>query len=371
MSERFQVHDSRPNIPSAQYYEYKDITYPYEEISEFPLTDKKGMDRYLPLLPVESLHIMLPGQDQPTPVSMASHFGNYIGKPNLWIKHEEFNPTGSFKDRESAVVISAAIEQGVKRVNILSSGNAALSTAAHAQAAGIECVAYVPAGNNAEKMSLIRLFGATLITREGIYEDMYKSVVDEQPEGWNVTTGQNEYRMEGSKTIAFELYEEFGENVDAIYVPTGAGSCLASIWKGYKELQLLGKINKLPKMIAVQAAGGDPIAHALSQGVDFVSLGTFEDSIAEGIAAEEAFCSPKAVKALQESGGYTISVSNEEIIQAIKDIIRLECFIPEPTAGAVYAGLAKDQQDHGLIVAINTGSGLKTGGELGKLLLDK
>lgn len=344
----------------ARYYEYQEYAYNYAGIGDFPLKGLSGIDRFLPLLPVSQISPFFTRGVGNTPVSKVSTIGQTVGLENLWVKHEEVNPTGCSKDRESMLVITAALENNIRKIIIVSSGNGALSTAAFAQKAGIECICYVPEKTSEEKRSLIRLSGARLIAIPGFYEDVYRYVADVKPEGWNVTAGQSPIRTEGNKTIAYELWEQMGVP-DIILTPSGNGTCLVGIWRGFVDLQRLGKIDRLPQMVSVQIKGAAPLKTALAQAKDFVVLDDIKDSIAEGIVAKESYCSPKAIRALQESQGYVIEVTDQEIIDALHTIIRTELIFPEPTSAAVYAALPKLKitNPKGLVVAINTGSGLK------------
>lgn len=353
--------------PSDKYYEFVDIGYEYSSIGQFPLIGEKGLSRFLPLLPVEKLHSEIEVGD--TPLEKAEKFGEEVGLTSLWIKREDLNPTGCFKDRESVVIISAAVEKGHKSVYIVSSGNAALSTAKFAKEAGIECLCYVPEKTSQDKQDLIKKFGANLELIPGFFEDVYRTVVDRNLPGWNVTSGQNPYRIEGGKTIAYEIFEQLGAVPDVIVIPSGNGGCLSATWKGFVELKKLGKIQKLPKMVCVQIDGAAPIKVALEQNKPYVVLGEIEDSVAEGIIAQESYNSPQAVQALQESGGYVIEVNDQEVINALKTIIKTEGIIPEPTAAATFAALYKlNEPKDSLVVAINTGDGKKMIDEINHLM---
>lgn len=354
----------------ARYYEYGDITYNYADIVSFPLPGETGMNRFLPLLPVEQIKVEIPGKQLgDTDLQKANKLGQRVGLNNFWIKREDQNPTSCLKDRESAIVISAAVEKGESEVYIVSSGNAALSTAAYAHEAGIPCTCYVPEKTTKDKMDLIKKYGGELKTIPGFYEDVYRTVVDADPPGWNVTTGQNEYRVEGIKTISYELYEQLGEVPDVIVIPSGNGGAITGVWKGFVELKKMGITDKLPQMVSVQIKDAAPFAVAFANKEDFVVLGDIEDSIAEGIVAQESYCSPKAMKALHNSGGYVIEVTDEEIKRALKSVIELENFIPEPTSAAVYAALPKlKNAPDALVVAINTGGGEKMKNEIMKLI---
>lgn len=358
--------------PGAKYYDFKKIEYDMGAVKHFPIPGKFGLERYLPLLPVESLAATLPQGEGSTDLARLKSLGAHFGINHLYAKMEDQNPTGCFKDRESVVVMSAAIEKGIKKVNIVSSGNAALSTAAYAQKAGIECVCYVPEKTSHEKIILMELFGAQVVKIPGFYEDVYRYVADLNPEGWNVTSGQCEYRTEGDKTIAYEVWEQLGAVPDVFIVPSGNGSSLHGIWKGFNELQGLGLIDTLPQMISVQIEGASPIKTALAQNKDFVVLGEIEDSIAEGIVAQESYCSPGAVAALKESGGYVVEVKDQEIVAALKTVIKLESLVPEPTTAAVYAALPKlNLPKSAKVVCLNTGSGMKFLSEISNLVNGK
>ena len=351
-----------------RYYEFVDFTYDFGSVKEFPLLGEKGMARFLPLLPVERMHTKINNLGD-TPLVKANNFGSEAGLSNLWIKCENKNPTGCFKDRESAIIISAAIEAGHESVYVISSGNAALSTAKFAKEAGIKCTCFVPEKTSEEKKRLIEQNGAELKEIPGFYEDVYRTVADMDFPGWNVTSGLNPYRIEGGKTMAYEIYEQLGNVPDAIVIPSGNGGCLAATWKGFVELKKLGKIKKLPKMICVQISGAAPIKEALEQNKPYVVLGEIEDSVAEGIVAQESYNSPQAVLALQESGGYVVEVNDTEVISALEAIIRTESIVPEPTAAATFAALYKlKEPKDSLIVAVNTGDGKKMMNEINHLV---
>lgn len=298
-----------------------------------------------------------------TPLTYNSHRG-------VWIKHEEMNPTGCFKDRESAVVISKAIKFGYKKVSIVSSGNAALSTAAYAQVAGMRCEVFIPAKTTEAKKKLIQFFGAHLHEIPGYYETVYRYVVDHPVGGaWNVTSGQNPWRVEGNKAIAYELVEQLGKELDVVVVPAGNGGCLAGIGKGFEELKALRKIQKLPKMVAVQIGGAAPLQVALAKNKQWVDLKDVEDSVAEGIVAAESYCSPKAVEMIIKSGGEVVTVSDEEMVSALHELVTRDSLVTEPTSAAAFAGVKKLKiEKEQCVVVINTGSGMKMLEEIGELL---
>lgn len=298
-----------------------------------------------------------------TPLVWSERFG-------VWIKHEEQNPTGCFKDRESAVVVSRAIALGYKKIVVVSSGNAALSTAAYAQKVGLDCIAYVPEKTTLAKKNLIKLFGATICEIPGFYEDVYRYVVDNPIDGaWNVTSGQNPWRVEGNKSIAYEIVDQLGHSPDMVVVPAGNGGCLAGIWRGFFEMFEVNIIDKIPTMIGVQVEGAAPLQQAIMKKKQWVNLGDVPDSVAEGIVAAESYCSPKAVEAIMASGGEVIVVSDREIVEAMKNLIEKESIVTEPTSAAAFAGLKKLNYHQGSeIVVINTGSGMKMLREISSLI---
>lgn len=351
-----------------QYYEFTEFVYDYDNIGQFPLLNRNGIDRFLPLLPVEDIHPTLGGLGV-TPLERVNNISAEVDLPNLWVKREDLNPTGCFKDRESAIVISAAVEKGFRSVHVISSGNAALSTAKYAGEVGIDCTCYIPEKTSQGKKDLITKYGAKLVLIDGFYEDVYRTVVDMNPPSWDVTSGQNPYRIEGGKTMAYEIFEQLRGVPDVIVIPSGNGGCLAATWKGFVELKKIGKTIRLPQMVCVQIKGAAPIKSALERRRPYVVLGDIDDSIAEGIVAQESYNSPQAVQALRDSGGYVIEVDDREVIQALREVIEKESIIPEPTAAATFAALHKlDTFKDALVVAVNTGSGKKMLGEIQELI---
>lgn len=302
-----------------------------------------------------------------TPLTKANHISKLHGLSNVNIKHEESNPTGSFKDRESLVAITLAKRKGLSEVHIVSSGNAALSLAAYAKKAEMICHCYVPAHTTKEKKELITFFGGVLHEVEGNYEQVYRYVADTVDPQMNLTAGVCSERTEGNKTIAYELWSELG-TPDVVIVPCGNGGNLAGIWKGFDELQASGKATKVPQMIAVQVAGAAPLQKSLSAKKPFVVWPNTVDSVAEGILAEESYCSPKAVEAMEKSDGAVVEVSEAEILDALKACVSLESLMIEPTSAAAFAALPKladlGVRSDAKIVVVSTGSGMKMLGEI-------
>ncbi len=323
------------------YYDYLDCIYEGNEQSDF--------------LPVKNPAITM-GEGN-TPLLKLKNFSKLLGIKNLYAKDEGKNPTGCFKDRESFVLINKAIEFGFKEVFVISSGNAALSIAAYANKVGIKCICYIPKKTSETKKELIKLFNGKIKEIDGNYEEVYRKVLDSKQKGWNCTL--NPYKSEGSKSIAYEIFNVIGVP-DKVIVPCGNGSNLFGIWKGFLEIKALKKTDKMPAMIGVQIEHADPLKMALEYGKDFEILNNIPDSVAEGIVASESYSSPKAIKAIKDSKGAIITVTDNEIKNAMNEIVKSESLIMEPTSATVFAALKKlDFSPNEEIVVIITANGFK------------
>ncbi|NUM25766.1 MAG: pyridoxal-phosphate dependent enzyme [Candidatus Buchananbacteria bacterium] len=360
--------DNRP-CPHNSYYDYFEAVFDYNTITEFPVKNQIGLAKYLPLLPIDEIKISL-GEGS-APLIRLHNYSNQLGLTDreIYVKNEAQNPTGCFKDLESMVVINKALEDGHQKLLIVSSGNAASSAAAYANKAGLSCVCVILKKTHQIKKEALSTFGGELQEFSGTYEEAYRHFSDQPlPDHWNITSGKNPLRVEGDKIIAFEIWEQLGVP-DQIIAPVGNGSLIAGIWKGFVELQTIGKIKTLPRLIGVQVKDAAPLKSALATNQDFVILPDVHDSIAEGIVATESYCSPKAVRAIKESGGEVIEVTDPEIKQALSDIMKTESLEPEPTSAAVYAALSKVKTEAGQkVVCIQTGNGQRNIAYLAKLL---
>lgn len=361
---------AEPQCPHNSYYDYLDVVYSYKKIHDFPLKNRTGLSRFLPLLPIKKIGISL--GEGTAPLFKLTNFTKRIGleNPNIYVKNEAQNPTGCFKDLESLIVINKAMEEKFKKLIVVSSGNAAFSAAAYANKAGLKCLCVILKKTNQIKKEGLLAFGTTEVKEfPGFYEDAYRFYANNHLSGyWNVTSGRNPLRVEGNKIIAFEIWEQLGVP-DKIVVPAGNGSLLFGIWKGFDELRKLGKIKKIPQMIGVQVKGAAPLKEALNTNQDYVILDEIEDSIAEGIVAKESYCSPKATKAIEDSQGSVIEVTDKEIKRALIDIIETESLEPEATSASVYAALSKtDIKAKDKVICIQTGSGQRNIQYLTKIL---
>lgn len=327
--------------------------------------------RYAPLLPVED-----PGfRGTPlhrvgcTPIYKLPNLRTSLGMPRLWIKDESCNPSASFKDRASAIVIAAAIQRKERLTVAASTGNAGAAMACMAAATQQKCLILAPRTAPAAKVAQLLSFGAKVVLVNGSYDDAFElSLKASEAFGWyNRNTGYNYLTAEGKKTAAFEIWEHFKqlEKADAgeltIFIPVGDGNILSGIWKGFKDLLALGWIQKMPRLIGVQAEGSSAIADAFAKGSNTINP-VHANTIADSISVDLPRDGMRALQAVRESGGYFITVSDAKILEAIPELGKNGVF-PEPAAAAAFAGLRQALQSGynpatpSLIMV--TGSGLK------------
>ncbi len=287
------------------------------------------------------------------------NLNKYFSGVEIFGKMENLNPTGSFKDRETVVAINVAKAQKIKKVGVISSGNAALSVACYAKKAKLKCVCFVPKKVSKRKLKLIESFGAKVVKKAGFFEDVYKNVIDNEKNIYHLSAGQNCFRDLGSQEISFEIFEKFGKDnmPDKIVVPAGNGCLLYSIYRGFEVLKKDNKIKKIPQMIGVQMKNASPIKKALEKKELYCELKNIKDSIAEGIVALESYCSPKAILALKKTKGFVVEVTDNEIKKWDKIIQKKESIFLEPTAVTVFPAVKKLKLKKGeKVVLILTGS---------------
>ncbi|MEX2356362.1 MAG: threonine synthase [Thermaerobacterales bacterium] len=350
-----------------------DVIYDYDRIAAAGAVSREELGRrrdlsqwrYLPLLPVartDSIPMLQVGW---TPLYRTERLGSALGLPNLYVKDDGRNPTGSFKDRASALGITRAVEAGAATVACASTGNAASSLAGFAAAAGLPACIFVPAGAPAAKVTQLVVFGATVFSVQGSYDQAYYLCNEAVARyGWyNRNCAVNPYLVEGKKTVGFEICEQLEFEVpDWVVFSVGDGCTIAAAWKGFKEFRRLGLIDRLPRMLGVQAEGADPLARAFRSGNAPVALAarTAADSIAVGEPRNAA----KALGAVRESGGCMVSVGDEAIVEAIGRVGRHSGIFAEPAGAAGFAGLI-DALGSGVVgagervVVVVTGNGLK------------
>lgn len=330
--------------------------------------NSKYISRYLSALPLKKEPLTL-GEGS-TPLVPSKVFDN------VYIKNEGFNPTGNFKDRESALAIAYAHENGYKNLTIASSGNAALSAALYARIYGINITCYIPNRTPKHKTNMIDLFGARTHIVGSTYEECYHYLLDNTPKGSiNITPGVFSKRSDGTKAIAYEIWEELDYVPDVVVCPAGNGSAIAAIYQGFHDLKRWGLTDKIPSMVSVQIKGADPINQALESDEWLKILKRIPSSQAEAIVALESFCSPKAIHAIKESGGFGISVSDHQVIDGIRFAIDNEGIFPEFSSASVFSAMLsfedKILKSGTSIVLINSATGLKELSSLREILEGK
>jgi threonine synthase len=329
---------------------------------------------------------MLPIQEKPellnmqvgwTPLYKASRVEKELGLNHIYIKDDGRNPTASFKDRASAIVVGRAREIGAEVVVTASTGNAGAALAGMSAAVGQKAVIFAPRTAPPAKVAQLLVFGAQVILVDGTYDDAFDlTILAAQEFGWYCrNTGYNPFTAEGKKTAAFEIWEwmmstpglEATRTSNAssglvVFVSVGDGNIISGIHKGFKDLHALGWLEKIPRIIGVQAEGSAAIANAFNSGVETivpVSANTLADSISVDLPRDGV----RAVRAARETNGCYILVSDAEILQAIAKLGKVGIFA-EPAGATAYAGMLKalHQQQinpEGHVLVINTGSGLK------------
>jgi threonine synthase len=328
----------------------------------------RTMWRYAPLLPVRSKENIVSLQEGFTPLHRLHRLGERFECDDLWLKDEGVNPTLTFKARGVSCAISMCRELGIKKVAIPTAGNAGGAAAAYAAAAGIEAYVFMPRDVPVANFIEAKAFGANVTLVDGLISDCAKRVTEgKATEGWfDLSTLKEPYRIEGKKTMGVEAAEQFGWNLpDAIFYPTGGGVGIIGMWKAFEELEQLGWIgSKRPKMIAVQAEGCAPIVRAFEQNAEFSEFYQNASTIASGLRVPKALGDFLVLRAVRESGGTAVTVSDDETMQATGRLADSEGLFVAPEGGACVAALKKLRKSGFLgktdrILIYNTGSGYK------------
>jgi len=351
-----------------------DVVYDYDaikrDISRESLRQngERSMWRYKPLLPIEADAAVPPLQIGWTPIYPTPRLAADLGLRHLWVKDDGRNPTASFKDRASAIAVVKGRERGARIITTASTGNAAAALSGICASVGQPNVIFVPEKAPAAKIAQLLAYGATVMLVRGSYDDAFELCLQAADAyGWyNRNTGFNPYMSEGKKTASFEICEQLGWDApDRIFVSVGDGCIIGGIHKGLKDLMALGWIEKMPRLMGVQAAGSNYLAEAWENGEDVLTKAPIHDhTVADSISAGLPRDRLKAMAAVEETGGAYLTVTDDEILAAIPALARGSGVFAEPAGAAAYAGLVKavaggmvspDER----IVVLNTGSGLK------------
>jgi threonine synthase len=324
--------------------------------------------RYREVLPVEQDENIVTFGEGFTPLLQASRLGTQIGLRQLYIKDEGQNPTQSFKARGMAVAVSMAKELGAQKLAVPSAGNAAGALAAYAARAGLEAHIFMPSDTPRANVIECEQTGAQVTLMEGLITDCGAEVGRrKEAEGWfDVSTLKEPYRIEGKKTMGYELAEQFDWDLpDVIMYPTGGGTGLIGMWKAFDEMEQMGWIgSKRPRMVTVQAAGCAPIVRAFEEGKRFADEFPNAHTTASGLRVPKAIGDFLIIDALRASGGTAIAVTDEELLAATKEIGAAEGIFCAPEGAACLPALRRLLEDGSVkqderVVLFNTGSGVK------------
>lgn len=332
---------------------------------QFP-TKVNSMWRYSQLLPVKSPSYIFSLGEGWTPLISTRRLGKHLGLRFLSIKDEAQNPTGSFKDRGLCAAVSKHLELGSTSFALPSAGNAAVSASAYSAAGGAECHIFMPSDTPEPFFQDCVTYGAETVHVEGNITDCAKIMKKSGGEWTDLSTTKEPYRVEGKKTLAFEIAEQLGWRVpDAIICPTGGGTALIGIWKGLDELEALGLIeSNRPRMYAAQSAGCAPIVRAVEQGSDEIQPWLNSETDALGLRVPSPFAGRLILAAIRQSGGGAVAVAEQEIEPCHRIAARMEGmnFCPEAAVGLagvrnlVEMGEIDFDEE---IVLLNTGSGAR------------
>ena len=324
--------------------------------------------RYREVLPVEEDENIVCLGEGWTPLLRARRLGKQLGLEGLYIKDESQNPTQSFKARGMATAVSMAKELGVRKLAVPSAGNAAGALAAYAACAGLECFIFMPRDTPRANVVECEQTGAHVTLMDGLITDCGAEVGRrKEVEGWfDVSTLKEPYRLEGKKTLGYELAEQMDWSLpEVIIYPTGGGTGLIGMWKAFDEMEQMGWIGpKRPRMVTVQAEGCAPIVRAFEAGKSFADEFPNAATVASGLRVPRAIGDFLILDALRESGGTAVAVTDDELIRATREIGAAEGVFCAPEGAACLPALRK-LLEHGevqageRVVLFNTGAGVK------------
>ena len=365
------IYPAEPDINTCSCGGILDIEYDYEYIKNsfskdiLPARTERSLFRYRELLPIETGTSSTPLRAGGSPLYNAASLAKKLGVRELYIKDDGFNPTSSLKDRASAIAVAKALEAGADTIACSSTGNAASSLAGAAAAAGLRSFIFVPERAPIGKLTQLMIFGAYVVKVKGDYADTFNlSRLAIEKYGWyNRNAAINPYLSEGKKTVSFEIAEQLNWKIpDYVALSVGDGCTIAGVWKGFKDLYSIGFIDRLPRLISVQAEGCCPINTAVAENKALIPCA--ENTIADSIAVGVPRNSDKAIAAIRESKGITVNVTDEEILSAILSLGQTCGVFAEPAGAAGTAGVKKALEQGFIerdasVCSIVTGNGLK------------
>ncbi len=348
-----------------------DVLYDYDrvraQLSKASLAGDHNftMWRYRALLPIEDSSVVPPLTVGWTPIYDCPKLAQRYGAKQLFIKDDGRNPTASFKDRPSALAVVKAREAAAEIITTASSGNAGSALAGICASVGMESVIFLPASAPAAKIAQLQIFGATVVLVEGSYDQAYDLCIEASRRfGWyQRSTGYNPFTREGKKTAALEIAEQLNWDVpEKVIVSVGDGNIISGLWKGFNDLHRVGFIDRLPQLIGVQSKTASAIVDAANS--DGIVREGPAHTIADSINVGKPRDATMAVRAIRESRGRGVKVSDDQIIAAIPTLARETGVFVEPAAAAAYAGFMKLCESsaigpHQRVLLMLTGNGLK------------
>jgi threonine synthase len=348
-----------------------DIEYDYNamgkfvDINYFKKQEDFSMWRYMPMLPIENMHIKHMLKVGGTPLYRSNKLEKELNIKKLYIKDEGLNPSASLKDRASVIAVLKAIECGYDTISCSSTGNAASSLACHAARMGLKTVIFVPKRAPVGKLNQLLIYGSKVISVDGDYKDTFnlsKLAINEY-EWYNRNAAINPHLVEGKKTVALEIAEQLDFKLtDWVSVSVGDGCTIAGVYKGFYDLKQLKLIKKIPKLLGVQSTGCSPFVDAYKNNEPLKEAmeNTIADSISVGIPRNPV----KAQKAVKNSSGAWIAITDEQILESMKQLGSSEGIFGEPAGVAALAGVkeaikTKIIRENETVTIIMTGNGLK------------
>jgi threonine synthase len=332
--------------------------------------ERNGRDlwRYRALLPFAPDYEVVRLGEGGTPLLPLPRIARETGVAELWLKEESPNPTHSFKARGLCLAVSAARAWGLPAIALPSAGNAGSAAAAYAAAAGLSCRIAVPEDTPRAFVIEQRALGATVKLVPGTIADAGKALASWAPaeRWWNVATFKEPFRLEGKKTLGYEIAEQGGWRLpDAIFYPTGGGTGLVGMARAFEEMKQMGWIrDPMPRLIAVQASGCAPVVRAIERGESEITPWADAATVASGLRVPSPFADRLILRSIRESGGAAVAVGEEEMLQGMADLAREAGCFACPEGGATLAALRRMRADGRIegsarVVIFNTGSGLK------------
>ncbi|MCX7641828.1 MAG: threonine synthase [Elusimicrobiales bacterium] len=325
--------------------------------------------RYLDLLPTDDLKGIPLLHVGYTPLYKFKKLADEYDVDMIYIKDDSLNPTLSFKDRATSVVLKRVIDVIDEKKRIVccaSNGNAGSSVACLASSCGIKTVVFVPSKISEPKLLQIFMYGANVVKVEGSYDDAYDVCIEASKNfGWyNINSGYNPFTREGNKTVSFEICEQLEWEIpDLIFVPVGDGNIISGVWKGFLEFKKIGLIDKLPRLVAVQAGSSNAIYNAFLKNTDKIESVSAQ-TICDNISVKLPKDGLAALISIRESGGLAVNVSDEEVLKSSFELSVKTGIFVEPSAGSVFAAFKKLKfekkiESNESVLLILTGSGLK------------